>query len=239
MFAEMESFAKAVLGYCSKNLAARADSSAVAGGGSAHASDEPAIINVLGAEQGDPGEGGGSGESKGAEERVRRPRSRRPQEEELCAVIAEQWRLTAATLTRSRCVKGNGDAEAMERREVGRRVLLVALSGVDLAGPLSCPCAQATRLRPYSLSFLVSLWSPYGRCLGCCGRWVPGVGRCVPLASGRVMPRGPTLSKYGRHTRPREKRELLLPLACLALSAQTPTSWTCLQDGVSRTTERG
>ncbi|CAM9711417.1 unnamed protein product, partial [Scytosiphon promiscuus] len=39
-------------------------------------------------------------------------------QEELCAVVAEQWRLTAARLTRSRCVKGNGDAEARDRREV-------------------------------------------------------------------------------------------------------------------------
>ncbi|CAN0531933.1 unnamed protein product, partial [Ectocarpus sp. 12 AP-2014] len=117
MFAEMDSFAKAVLGYCSKNLAARRGSSTAAGG-SARASDEAAIINGLGAEQGHPGGGGGSGESTSDEGRVRRPRSRRPQQEELCAVIAEQWRLTAATLTRSRCVKGNGDAEAMERREV-------------------------------------------------------------------------------------------------------------------------
>ncbi|CAN0026052.1 unnamed protein product, partial [Ectocarpus sp. 4 AP-2014] len=117
IFAEMDSFAKAVLGYCSKNLAARGGSSTAAAG-SARASDEAAIINGLGAEQGHPWGGGGSGESKSDEGRVRRPRSRRPQEEELCAVIAEQWRLTAATLTRSRCVKGNCDAEAMERREV-------------------------------------------------------------------------------------------------------------------------
>lgn len=120
MFAEMDSFAKAVLDYCSKNLEARGGSSTAAGG-YARASDEAAIINGLGAEQGHPGDGGGSGESKSDEGRVRRPRSRKPQEEELCAVIAEQWRLTATTLTRSRCVKGNGDAEAMERREVGSR----------------------------------------------------------------------------------------------------------------------
>lgn len=160
MFAEMDSFAKAVLGYCSKNLAARGSSSAAAcaGGGSARTGDEAAIINGLGAEQGHPGEGGGSGESKIDEGRVRRLRPRRPREEELCAVIAEQWRLTAATLTRSRCVKGNGDAEAKERREVGTQVDVVGgVAWGRFCGAALLPCAQATRLPPSSLSFLLYL----------------------------------------------------------------------------------
>ena len=103
MFAEMDSFAKAVLNYCSKNLAARASSD----------SDTVATAAVGG------GEGKGfapvAADGTGSSAATSRPR---PEEEELCAVVAEQWRLTAGTLTRSRCVKGNGDAEARERREV-------------------------------------------------------------------------------------------------------------------------
>ncbi len=104
MFAEMDSFAKAVLAYCSKNLATRTDSGNTAAAAST----------------GDSGDSraGGSGGTKGGQ---RRPAP----EEELVAVVAEQWRLTAATLTRSRCVKGNGDAEARERREVS----LLCLTG--------------------------------------------------------------------------------------------------------------
>lgn len=101
MFAEMDSFAKAVLSYCSKNLVAR-DSG----------NDTAAAAAMEDDGDGDRGpSSGGSGAARPA------PRPR-PDEEELCAVVAEQWRLTAATLTRSRCVKGNGDPEARERREV-------------------------------------------------------------------------------------------------------------------------
>ena len=116
MFAEMDSFAKAVLNYCSKNLAARADSTTTAattamGGGESKGSASTAADGV--GDNTDRHRGGGGGGDGVAS--MQRPR---PEEEELCAVVAEQWRLTAATLTRSRCVKGNGDAEARERREV-------------------------------------------------------------------------------------------------------------------------
>eukprot|EP00752_Nemacystus_decipiens_P014841 g13213.t1 len=103
MFAEMDSFAKAVLNYCSKNLASRAES------GTTSATAASAAAATADRREGD---GGGSGGPAPLRQRAR------PEEEELCAVVAEQWRLTAATLTRSRCVKGNGDAEARERREV-------------------------------------------------------------------------------------------------------------------------
>lgn len=44
----------------------------------------------------------------------------RCQQAELCAVVAEQWRKSAAALARSRCVRSrNGGADAKERREVG------------------------------------------------------------------------------------------------------------------------
>lgn len=158
MFAEMDSFAKAVLTYCSKNLAARMDSgtattaatpttaaaaaaAAVEGGegkgpapvvadgigqssrGRAEAGLVPggAAAGGAGGRRRDGGNDGGPslGGIGGAAAARQRTRQRtRPEEEELCAVVAEQWRLTAATLTRSRCVKGNGDAEARERREV-------------------------------------------------------------------------------------------------------------------------
>lgn len=135
MFAEMDSFAKAVLNYCSKNLANRTSSgiagtataSAVAGGewkrptpaaadvtGSSRVNVDPVLEGAAAADS----DGGHSEGGTGPAQRRQQQQPPRPEEEELCAVVAEQWRLTAATLTRSRCVKGNGDAEARERREV-------------------------------------------------------------------------------------------------------------------------
>lgn len=52
---------------------------------------------------------------------VESSQERRPSEEKLCAIVAEQWRRSAAALARSRCVKGAGGAEASEQREVSEQ----------------------------------------------------------------------------------------------------------------------
>lgn len=94
VFFEMDSFADAVVLYCQKHLTSW--------------------------DNAQQSEGGPEGVMEGGND-VESCEDRRPSEEKLCTIVAEQWRRSAAALARSRCVKGAGGAGATEQREVSEQ----------------------------------------------------------------------------------------------------------------------